>query len=296
MGATAAFTPSFVAQTFPGAFIQLHDEGHTALTGVTSLLARPAGYCNGRHFGTRSQQSHHGIVATAAAAEGSPDATPSTDIPLWLDFRQERTARVSGKVAFASLKVSEDVNPSIVSAMEDLTSGLREKLKIIGVTDLSDKVVSAALVDEEKAEAIVQEVKDLGIPVYTACQELEGLKLPGRASWVCDATSKEVIGGLQAPPMQLTQTMKLTALDVWKIMPKVAEDEKLRISSEAEAAGVASFERLCEMFDVRDDDKDALPVQPGQTLAKALPPDPLLWARAIMQQRKESGAGSPAYR
>lgn len=256
------------------------------------MLARPAGYCNGRRFGTRSQQSHHGIVALAAAAEGSPDATPSADIQLWLDFRQERTARLKGNFAFATLKVSEDVNPSIVSAIDDLKSGLQEKLKIIGVTDLGDQVVAAALVDPEKAEAIIQEVKDLGIPVYTACQELEGLKLPGRASWVCDAaTGKEVFGGLQAPPMQLTQTMKLTALDIWKIVPKATED-----GSPEAAAQEAELDRLCELFDVRDDDRGALPVQPGKTLAKALPPDPLLWARAIMQQRKESGAGSPAYR
>merc|ERR1712062_399386 len=123
---------------------------------------------------------------------------------------------------------------------------------------------------------------DLGISVYTACRDIDGVKLPGGAYRVCDATSKEVIGGLQAPPLQLTQTAKLTALDVWQITPKKAKEQPLKISAEAEAAGIASFEKLCELFDVRDDDKDALPVQPGRTLAKALPPDPLLWARAIM--------------
>jgi len=286
--ASAIATPSFVVQTFPGASIRVHDR-HTALTALTSLLARPVGYFNGRRSGTRSQQSHHGILATAATVEGASDATPGTGIKFWLDFRQERAARASGKLTFTSLKVSEDWNPSIVSAMKDLRSGLQEKLKIIGVTDLSDKVISAALVDEEKVDAIIQEVKDLDISVYTACRELDGLKLPGGASWVCDATSKEVIGGLAAPPVQLSQTAGLTALDVWAITPKSEEPQE-------KSAKAEEFEKLCELFDVPDDDKDALPVQPGQTLAKAFPQDPLLWARAIMQKRKESGAGSSAYR
>jgi len=293
--AATNFSPSFAAHRFPRASFPLH-EGHTVLTGLTSLLAQPRGFCTGQRSDTRARQSHHGILVTAAAVEGAPDAA-SAGIPLWLDFRQERLARLPGSGPYVSLKVSEDWNPSIKSALNDLMSGLREKLKIIGVTDLSDKVVAAALVDEEKAETIIEEVKDLGMAVYTASRDIDGLTLPGGASWVFDATSKKVIGGLQAPPLALSQTVKLTPLDVWKIEPKATEDEKPQISEKAEAADgdKVNIDKLCELLNIEDQDRDAVAVQPGRTLAKVVPPEPLLWARALMLQRKESGAGRPAY-
>merc|ERR1712012_945027 len=174
-------------------------------------------------------------------------------------------------------------------------SALREKLKMFGVTDLSNKVISAALVDEERIQTILQEVKDLNIKLYTACRDMDGAKLPGGASWVSDATSKEILGGLQAAPLALSQTAKLTPLDIWQIEPKTPKDEPQTRSPEAEADGILPVDELRELFNLPDEDRGALPVEPGRTLAKVLPPDPLLWARMVMQQRKEAGAGSPAY-
>eukprot|EP00420_Gonyaulax_spinifera_P007540 CAMPEP_0197923608 /NCGR_PEP_ID=MMETSP1439-20131203/94270_1 /TAXON_ID=66791 /ORGANISM="Gonyaulax spinifera, Strain CCMP409" /LENGTH=113 /DNA_ID=CAMNT_0043545995 /DNA_START=24 /DNA_END=365 /DNA_ORIENTATION=- len=97
----------------------------------------------------------------------------------------------------------------------------------------------------------------------------------------------------------------MTALDVWTIKPKEIDTEDEEAEAAAEARYLEGLEdpdkyvppmrrRLRELLGLPTDD-DCLPVTKGQVLAKTVPPDPLLWARALIQRSKDSGSEVPRY-
>lgn len=261
--------------------------------------ARPSGLARG------------GAATACAAAEGGAEAASSTPdgVPLWLDVRVSRMAKALGSLGFAKAQ-STDARPDVKQSMKELLAGLREKFTNIGMPQPQGKVVDGVLVEEQYLESVIEEVKDLGLPVYTAARNIEGVKLPGGALFVRDAATQLPVGALEAPPIQYSasQSQRQTAQDVWSIVPKeepspeeVAEQEAImkRYKEGLENNDVEyvppPMSRIRELMGVATEE-DCLQVEKGQVLAKIIPPNPLLWARAIMQRRKEAGSGVPSYR
>jgi len=224
---------------------------------------------------------------------------------MWLDVRAARLASSLSALGFAPAQEQLE-QPNVKRTVLDLVNGLREKFDKIGVPQPKGRVVDAVLVDAPLAGAVIEDVRDLGLSVYTASRDIDGVKLPDGAFFVCDASTKMPVGALSSAPLRFTAAQRLTALDVWRMVPK---EEPSEAEVEAKEEAMRQYReglddesryvppppsRIRELMGFSSED-DCLPVTQGQVLAKTLPPDPLLWARALMQRRKEVGSGVPAY-
>jgi len=227
-------------------------------------------------------------------------------LPLWLDTRASRADKALGSLGFSRAQ-QLDEQPDVKARMKELLAGLREKFDNIGMSMPKGKIVDAVLVEEQWKEAVLEDVKDLGLPVYTVARDLEGVRLPGGASFVCDAGTRMPMGALEPPPIQFSTTQRLSAQSVWSFVPK-EEPSQEKVKAEAEnmdryEKGLKNedeyvsppWSRIRELMGASSDE-DCLPVKKGQVLATIMPPNPLVWARAIVQRRKDAGSGVPAYR
>uniref|UniRef100_A0A7S1R8F4 Uncharacterized protein n=1 Tax=Alexandrium catenella TaxID=2925 RepID=A0A7S1R8F4_ALECA len=243
---------------------------------------------------------------TTGSASAKADGASPGAVPLWLDIRVSRMAQALGNIGVGQAQ-QPDARPDVKQSIKELLAGLREKFQSIGMLQPKGDLVDAILVEAEFTGDVQEQVKDLGIAVYTARRDMDGVKLPSGALFVCDATTQMPIGAFDAPPIKFSASKRLIAQDVWSIVPKeeplpeeVAEQEAImkryKEGLDDDSKYVPpTWSRIRYLLGFPTDD-DCLQVEKGKVLAKLLPPNPLIWARAIMQRRKDAGSEVPAYR
>jgi len=251
---------------------------------------------------------HVAIARGSTASDASKEAASAAPaaLPMWLDLRMSVMAKALGSLGFAQAQ-QPDQKPDVKATLKELLEGLREKFGNIGMPQPKGKIVDAVLVEERWRASVAEDVEDLGLAVYTASRDIEGVKLPGGAFFVCDAATEMPVGALEAPPVQFSAAQRFTVQDVWSFVPKEepsqeeaeTEEEVMRrykegLEDDAEYVP-PPWSRIRELMGVPSEE-GCLPVKKGQVLARILPPNPLLWARALMQQRKDAGSRVPTYR
>jgi len=259
------------------------------------------------------------IVAAASPASGTPSLQVSTgdghvtaDLPLWLDVRKGREGIIDGIPVTANV-LGAEANTMVNETLMELVEGVRPKLKLLGISTPPEQLIDGVLLGEQVTPEGLDSVRALGFDVYVVATNLDGVTLPRGNKFVCN-TEKVPVGavslkedfGLRADGRRNTVT------EVWSFMP----NEDKRENTEEEQAEQDAMDRykeglqddskyvppppkrVRELFSrSRDDQGDALNVVRGEVLARALPPEPLLWARFLVQRWKETGTmGTVTYK
>eukprot|EP00439_Symbiodinium_sp_Y106_P056292 s4069_g7.t2 len=228
-------------------------------------------------------------------AQGS-EAPPEYE--LWVDFRAQRNVKL-GELAATSLlqppKVKED--------LLNLAKGLQQKFDSIGVELPKGKLISGVMVDKQFVQEALDAVREMQVPVYTASKEVEGERLEGNAFFVCSAEDGMPIACLAPQQIRLSSQQPHAAEEVWGFAEEsMSKAEREQIEAEEMKQYEAGLKdpskyvmpprkRMRELLGLPAEKKA---VSKGQLLAKTLPPDALLWGRALMQRFKEKG-GSVSY-
>lgn len=210
-------------------------------------------------------------------------SAPKEQFELWLDCRE----RSSGKGdSFDAFVPQEEGQSPVTELLKHVLVGLKEKLDKIGVTAPGGRHVQGVLVDESTMNQAVEDLKGLPIAVYTATNDVEGIKLPFGAYFVCDGEMMPV-GTMSLPPDYMAISSAIKPL--LEVRTVVALDEVQAAEKEARARNASSpSARLRELMSDERDIKSQHALK-GQLLAKVMPADPIVWARAIMQRAKETG-------
>lgn len=236
----------------------------------------------------------------ARMAEGGS----TSEYELWVDFRMQRLQKPQSTWAVGCGKVSVSPagalqSPKVKEGLLNLARTLREKFTKIGVALPKGKLVNGVVVDEKFAQEVLEEVKDLQIPVYTACKEVEGESMQGNSFFVCKAADGEPVACLAPKQIRLSSTQPHAAEDVYGF-----EEEGTKAEREKEEAD--EMDRYRE--GLKDPDKYVLPPRKrmrelfglppeprkpdkNQLMAKTLPPDALLWGRALMDRQRSGKVG-----
>jgi len=252
-----------------------------------------------------------GAAATAeAAAPAAPAGLAGEEIGFWLDFRPSRMKMPAGSQLFRSGMTDEEM-PEITAVIATLLRELKEKLKKIGIVPPGAReIVRAVIVEQSLAEKVSVGTKKLGIPLFVVKANINGTSLPWKASIVVEESSGIPVGALAPPPTRLTTLQPQTALEVSSLQPlDMAAVAAEKAKEEAELAryfeGLKDPEkyvsppksRLRWLLGGTSDEiqGETFAVGPGAVFAKTMPPDAIMWARALMQRRKEGGKGKPSY-
>ncbi|CAE7233847.1 rsmC [Symbiodinium sp. CCMP2456] len=159
------------------------------------------------------------------------------------------------------------------------------------------------LLNLTRALAALEAVREMQVPVYTASKEVEGERLEGNAFFVCSAEDGMPIACLAPQQIRLSSQQPHAAEEVWgfaeESMSKAEREQKEAEEMKQYEAGLKDpskyvmppRKRMRELLGLPPEKKT---VSKGQLLAKTLPPDALLWGRALMQRFKEKG-GSVSY-
>mmetsp|Transcript_43937 Transcript_43937/g.71211 ORF Transcript_43937/g.71211 Transcript_43937/m.71211 type:complete len:327 (-) Transcript_43937:253-1233(-) len=258
-----------------------------------SAAGRAPQGCAARHCGDLRSRSSH--LALAAESEGA--APPQYE--LWMDFRSGRL-KVPGESPFMSNQLLEC--PKVKEMLLDLVKGLKKKYETIGVELPKGRIVDGVIVDERFKDEVVDALKDLGLPVYLASQDVEGEKLPGNNYFVTEAASGLPVAIVSATAqIRVTKNQPSTAHEVWSI----AEPEDPAVVAARKAEEEEELKKYKAGLESEDDSDYVLPpmsrlreltgsapeqeIRKGRLLAKTLPPEPLLWGGALMQRIKNSG-------
>eukprot|EP00438_Fugacium_kawagutii_P027710 Skav222559 [mRNA] locus=scaffold791:75073:86207:+ [translate_table: standard] len=126
------------------------------------------------------------------------EASAASTYELWADFRLQRLSKAPKilQESCGEVTVSPETGsvqaPKVREGLQTLAKTLREKFEKIGVELPKGKLVNGVVVDRNFAEEVMEEVKDLQIPVYTACKEVGGETMQGNSFFVCKATDGEM--------------------------------------------------------------------------------------------------------
>jgi len=202
--------------------------------------------------------------------------------------------------------LSADEMPEITKVVRDLLSELKTKLSTIGIVmPPAKEIVQAVLVDPGMADKVSEGIKKLGIPFFVVVPQINGTRLPWKANIIVEVESGVPVGALALPQMTHTTLMPKTPLEVSSLLPLDAGQVDSKKAAEEEALAryfeglkdpskyvPPPMSRLDWMFGTRDDTKvegKTFAFDQGRVVAKSMPPDAIMWARALMLRRKESG-------
>jgi len=251
---------------------------------VVSLGCSTA-FAGARHCEQRvSRFARHGARALSEGA---------ADYELWVDFRARRNAKLGELAGTTTLE-----SPKVKEILKDLAKNLAQTFDSIGVELPKGKLISGLIVDKKYVQETMEAVRELQVPVYITSKEIEGERLEGNAYFVCTADDEMPVACLAPKQVRLSSSQPYTAEEVWglgedpvsKAEREQQEAEEMRRYEEGlenpDKYVMPPRKRLRELMGFPAEEKK---VVMGQLLAKTLPPDALLWGRALMQRYKEKG-------
>eukprot|EP00929_Paragymnodinium_shiwhaense_P072273 TRINITY_DN36690_c0_g1_i1.p1 TRINITY_DN36690_c0_g1~~TRINITY_DN36690_c0_g1_i1.p1 ORF type:complete len:381 (-),score=104.64 TRINITY_DN36690_c0_g1_i1:355-1497(-) len=244
-------------------------------------------------------------VSLAATLGGSID--PSRE--YWLDFRKASVAMDRGLLASVAELSLEDFQETL----KDFIKQLRSRLDSIGIKLGSGDVALSALreelgavailVDEESKDIVRESIKDVDIRLLYAKAEFEGIKVPQQgAKFVCDDVNRLPVAAVPAPPPQFGGHRRALPIDVWKFDWKQEmqaaketadwQEEQMKVYEEGledpEKYVTPPPHRLREILDLPEFGSYG-PLTKAGVYATAIPPNVLLWAKAVATRRKAQG-------
>lgn len=242
---------------------------------------------------------------TTLSAGEVPPAFP--DVPMWLDIRVSTKEKALGTLKLIEA-AERNYEPDVKAVLAQLHKDVKQKFSNIGITQQVGPLVSGILVEEKWLDVVVNDTKHLGLDVVAASPNFKGSMLPGRALFVVNASTNKPIGAVGRPP--INQAERMASQKVWEVVPKdraVVEAERAKEAAEMEryrkgVNGELPYvhppeKRMAQLFGgLYEDDNACLQVTRGEVLAEILTPNPLMWARVIMQRRKAKGHKIPTYR
>lgn len=248
--------------------------------------------------------------AAVAGNEGENTGGDSGEWQLWLDLRKGKKINIDGV-----WMESPDANdaPEVMKVMTELTKTVREKFDNIGLAPPRLPIVQGVLVDSCGITYALNQSEELRLPLFVAIREIDGTRLPGvRSLFVCNAKTKEPVAALAAPPVQFGTAKKPQLSEVRRILPAEDWEDAIREKEESDAQEMEAYmrgvngegeylwpsrRRMRELFGFVDHDEavPTLPIGFGQLLAKAVPPDALLWARELVKRQREVSGETPSY-
>ncbi|CAJ1406398.1 unnamed protein product [Effrenium voratum] len=259
------------------------------------------------------------VVGSCFAGALSPRRSPACHVrmagpegtktyELWVDFRAQRlkkpqrTLQVScGKVSLspADGAASSLQAPQVKEGLLQLARGLREKFTKIGVEMPKGKLVNGVIVDKKFAKEVLEDLRDLQTPVYTARKEVDGETMHGSGFFVCTAADGKPVACLAPKQVRLSSTMPHAEEDVYGLEEDSSKEDREKQEAEEMQRYKEGLDdpskyvlpprkRMRELFGLppepRKPNKDRL-------LAKTLPPDALLWGRALMDRQRTGPVG-----
>jgi len=230
-------------------------------------------------------------------------------LQLWLDLRQAKEVKISGvRVASGGLQELEGT-ANARKILVGLVSEVRAKFEKLNMTTPKGQFITAVLVNPADVELAYASFKDLKLKIFFHVLKFKGAALPvPDARFICDAETQMPIGAVPPPPVQFAAFRKPYAANIWLFDPlaELAAAEE-RENDKAEAtqrykeglSGEKSYvmppkARAAELLGYTAYVDRESKLTEGGIFAKALPADPILWARELLAKSKAQGGSAPS--